>query len=150
MSFYLIKLHKPIKFTTDIMVQPRDVDINGHVHHSVYLDYLLTARYDQMKRGYKMSMDEFNKMGFTWVARKYDITYKSGIKLNDTAVVTTWISTIGHMDVLVNFIITSKNTRRVAARGSARFILLDIQTKKPVKIPDKVIEKYSLKERCSD
>jgi len=144
MNLHKIRLQNPVKFKTEIMVQPRDIDINGHVHHSVYLDYLLAARYDQMQRCYKMSMDEFNKMGLTWVARKYDISYKSGMKLNDTAEVTTWISSIGKVDVIVEFIISSKNTKKIAARGTARFILLDINTKKPVRIPSTIIEKYSI------
>lgn len=146
MNLHKNQIQNPVKFKTDIMVQPRDVDINGHVHHSVYLDYLLTARYDQMQRCYKMSMEEFNEMGLTWVARNYDITYKSGIELNDTAEVTTWISFIGRVDVYVNFVISSKKTKKIAAKGTARFILLDITTKKPVKIPSNVIQRYSIKE----
>jgi len=34
------------KFETELTVLPRDIDVNGHVHHSVYLDYLLAARFD--------------------------------------------------------------------------------------------------------
>ena len=48
------------KFETEIAVQPRDVDVNGHVHHSIYLDYLLAARYDQMERCYGISMEDFS------------------------------------------------------------------------------------------
>ncbi len=58
MNLHKIRLQNPVKFKTEIMVQPRDIDINGHVHHSVYLDYLLAARYDQMQRCYKMSTNE--------------------------------------------------------------------------------------------
>ncbi len=49
------------KFDTEITVRPNEIDINRHVHQSVYLDYILFARYDQMKRCYKMSMEEFFK-----------------------------------------------------------------------------------------
>lgn len=40
------------KFNTEIIVRPSDIDINRHVHQSVYMDYVLFARYDQMKRCY--------------------------------------------------------------------------------------------------
>lgn len=132
------------KFETEITVQPRDIDINGHVHHSVYLDYLLTARYDQMERCYHMSMDEFRKMGFSWVARRYDIEFRTGILLGDTAVVRTWIKAIGKATVDVAFQIESRRRKKPAAQGLARFVLVDIRTGKPVKIPRNVLDKYSV------
>lgn len=49
------------KFDSEIIVRPSEIDINRHVHQSVYLDYVLFARWDQMKRCYKMSMGEFFK-----------------------------------------------------------------------------------------
>ncbi len=48
-------------------VRPDDIDMNQHVHNSRYFDYVLAARYDQMSRCYKMSMEEFLKAGFGWV-----------------------------------------------------------------------------------
>jgi len=113
------------KFKTEIAVLPRDIDINGHVHHSVYLDYLLAARFDQMTRCYKMSMEEFWEMGFTWFARKYEIEYKYPLKIGDYAVVTTWIEKIEKMGVCVQFEMTSKATGKLAAKGLARFVLID-------------------------
>lgn len=132
------------RFETEITVQPRDIDINGHVHHSVYLDYLLTARFDQMARCYKMSMQDFEKMGFTWIARSYRIEYRSEITLNDTAVVRTWIYKLGKVFVDVAFEMESRLNAKVAARGLARYVLIDVRTKKPIPIPQNVIEKYSI------
>jgi len=47
------------KFETEITVRPNKIDYNRHVHQSVYLDYLVHARIDQMERCYKMSIEEF-------------------------------------------------------------------------------------------
>jgi len=132
------------KFETEIAVQPRDVDINGHVHHSIYLDYLLTARFDQMKRCYKMSMEDFMQMGFTWIARRYDIEFRTGITLGDTALIRTWVKTIGKVTVDISFQIESQKKDTMAAHGAARYVLIDFRTGKPVPIPKNVIEKYSI------
>ena len=132
------------RFETEIPVQPRDVDVNGHVHHSVYLDYLLTARFDQMARCYKMSMEDFLKMGFTWIARNYQIEYRSDLKMGDTAVVRTWIAKLGKVSVDVAFQIESRVKAKVAARGLARYVLIDVRTQKPIPIPKNVLEKYSI------
>ena len=132
------------KFETMIPVQPRDIDINGHVHHSIYLDYLLAARFDQMKRCYGISMEAFQEMGFTWVARTYTIEFRSGIMPGDTALVRTWIEQIGKVTVDVAFEIESVQHGSQAAHGSARFVLIDTASGRPAKIPAEVIEKYSV------
>lgn len=132
------------RFETEITVLPRDIDVNGHVHHSVYLDYLLAARFDQLARCYKMSMEEFLKMSTTWFARKYEIEYKFPVELGDCVIVRTWVENVGKMSVDVGFEMVSKATRKVAARGLARFVLIDIGSNRPVRIPEEVIKKYSV------
>ncbi len=44
------------KFETELALRPDDIDMNNHVHFSKYLDYVLAARHDQLKRCYKMSI----------------------------------------------------------------------------------------------
>jgi len=133
----------PRQYETELPILPRDVDVNGHVHHTVYLDYLLAARFDQMERCYGMSMQEFWKHGLTWVARHYDIEYRSGIRLGDRAVIRTWIHDVERMGVIVAFEIFSKETGKTAARGRARYILVDTRTHRPRRIPEDVLERYS-------
>jgi len=134
-------------FSTSIPVQPRDIDINGHVHHSVYLDYFIAARFDQMKRCYKMSMDDIMDMGFSFVARKYELQYKMPLMIGDTAVVKTWVMDMGRLHVDVGFSIESAGTGSVAARGGARFVLIDSRVKKAVPIPRNIRERYSIVSR---
>ena len=56
-------------FESELQVRPDDIDMNGHVHNSKYLDYVLAARFDQMERCYKMSMGEFLERGLSWYVR---------------------------------------------------------------------------------
>ena len=83
-------------------------------------------------------------MGFTWVARSYRIEYRSALMLNDVAVVRTWIAKMGKVFVDVAFEIDSRLQDKTAARGLARFVLIDERTKKPIPIPKNVVEKYSI------
>ena len=132
------------RFESRLKVQPRDIDINGHVHHSVYLDYLLAARFDQMERCYGMSMDAFLEMGYTWVARRYEIEYKIPVLLGDDVIVRTWVDRFGKVSVVVRFEMESANTRRCAAKGSATYVLVDIRNNKPAKLPEAAVQKYSV------
>lgn len=40
-------------FSSEIKVRPDDIDMNNHVHNAKYLDYVLSARYEQMKKTIK-------------------------------------------------------------------------------------------------
>lgn len=63
-------------FETEVTIRPDDIDMNKHLHSSKYQDYLFTARFDQMKNNYKMSMQEFMKNGYSWVVSEFKIEYK--------------------------------------------------------------------------
>ena len=82
------------KYETSLMVRPDDIDMNNHVHSSKYMDYVLFARYDQMERCYKMSMDEFIKTGFTWVIKSTFIEYKRSLLLGETCHIFTWLESM--------------------------------------------------------
>src|ERR1043166_9102526 len=75
------------KFETELQVRPDDIDMNQHVHASRYFDYVLAARYDQMARCYKMSMDEFIKLGLGWFVRSTHIDYKRPLGMGDAFLV---------------------------------------------------------------
>ena len=64
------------KFETELGVRPDDIDMNRHVHASRYQDYVLAARYDQMARCYRMSMEEFNQAGLGWYVKSAQLDYK--------------------------------------------------------------------------
>ncbi len=131
-------------FETEIFVRPDDIDMNNHVHYSKYLDYLLTARYEQMKKNYGMSMEEFLKKGYTWVASNINITYKRAIQLGDKVVVRAQITGIKGAQVFLNFWILKGENKKVAAEGNSVFTMISTSNGRPVRIPADVLEKYSV------
>ncbi|MFA3782420.1 acyl-CoA thioesterase [Melioribacteraceae bacterium 4301-Me] len=132
------------KFETEIIVRPDDIDMNKHVHYSKYLDYLLTARYDQMRKDYKMPMEEFVKRGFSWVGSVVHIEYKRGIVLGDTVIVRTQIDSVSGAQVKVNFWMIRKETQKLAAEGWVIYTMISAETGKAVRIPQDIIDKYSI------
>ena len=132
------------KFDTEITVRPNEIDINRHVHQSVYLDYILFARYDQMKRCYKMSMEEFFKMGYSWTTKAVNIEFNKPISLGETVTVRTWIEEVGKKSVKVAFQILKKGTGEIATKGWGVYVLINAITGKPEIIPKEIIKKYSI------
>src|SRR5947208_2739834 len=98
------------KFESELQVRPDDIDMNQHVHGSRFFDYVLAARYDQMARCYKMSMEEFLKLGYGWVVRCAHVEYKRPLLLGDWILVRTWVEAILKETVRVQFEIMKKAT----------------------------------------
>ncbi len=129
-------------FETEIKVRPDDIDLNNHVHYSKYLDYLLAARYEQMKNNYRMSMEEFLEQGYTWVASMIHINYKRGIKISDNVIVRAQIESASAAQVKLNYWILKGENKKVAADGYADFTMVSIRSGRPVRIPEDVLKKY--------
>ena len=132
------------RFTSEQQVRPDDIDMNQHVHASKYFDYVLAARYDQMERCYKMSMEEFTARGLGWFVRSAQIEYKRPLKLGDWFAVTTWVERIDGDSVRVDFEISRKATGKMAALGHGVYTLVDLQTGRGQAIPEDVRAKYSV------
>jgi len=131
-------------FESEILVRPDDIDMNNHVHFSKYLDYFLAARYEQMGKFYKLSMEEFIEMGYNWVASSMEINFKRSLLLGDSAIVKTQLNSANGAQVKVNFWIHSKKTNKIVADGTGNFTLINIKNLRPVRIPQEILEKYSV------
>lgn len=132
------------KFESEIAVRPDDIDMNNHVHNSKYLDYVLAARYDQMKRCYKMSMEEFVAMGLGWVVKTCFIEFKRPLVLADTIILRTCIDGIDGSIAKVKFEIIKKGSNKLASEGYFEYSLINLKTGRAENIPQSVVEKYSV------
>ncbi|MBW7888121.1 MAG: acyl-CoA thioesterase [Bacteroidetes bacterium] len=132
------------KFETEILVRPDDIDMNEHVHNSKYFDYVLAARYDQMKRCYGMSMEEFIERGFGWVVSACRLNFKRPLKLGDTAIVRARIQTIKSNGVDVVFEIVKKENKKICVDGIFEYTMINLQTQRAATIPDDILKKYSV------
>ena len=131
-------------FETELTIRPDDIDMNNHVHNSKYLDYVLAARYDQMRKDYKVTMEEFLDRGFTWVVSKVEMNYKRALVLTDKIIVRTQVEDFNRSQSIVNFEIVKKENNKVAADGQFTYTMININSGRPAKIPEDFIEKYTV------
>lgn len=132
------------RFSTELPVRPDDIDMNQHVHASKYFDYVLAARYDQMRRCYLMAMEEFVKLGYAWYVRSASIEYKRPLRLGDQMRVTTWVERIEGESVTVGFEIAKAAVNKIAAEGRCVYTLVQSATGRSEPIPDWIRAKYSV------
>jgi len=131
-------------FETSLQVRPDDIDMNGHVHNSKYLDYVLAARFDQMERCYRMSMTEFLERGLSWYVKAAYIEHKRALFMGEWVTVQTRIVDVGKHGVRVEYTILKQEGGKVSAKGYFDYTLVDRHTGRPQVIPEDVIAKYSV------
>ena len=132
-------------FETKVTVRPDDIDMNNHVHYSRYLDYILMARYDQMKKDYKVAMEEFVERGFSWVASEVNIQYKRPIFLEDgTITVRTQLEEFNGARVVINFWIVKGEKEKIAAEGQINYTMISVKSGRPTRVPDDIVEQYQV------
>ncbi len=132
------------KFETELQVRPDDIDMNQHVHASRYLDYVLAARYDQMARCYRMSMEEFIQAGYSWYQRTAHIEFKRPLGLGDHFIVRTWVDEFLKDGVKVCFEITRKKTGKLCCDGWCLYTMVSVQTGRAADVPEGIGQKDSL------
>lgn len=132
------------QFETEIAVRPSDIDMNQHVHYAKYLEYLLMARFDQMEKDYKMPMEVFIDMGYTWVAGAVHIEFKRGLKLGESVIVKTRLDSFSGASCRVKFVMHRKTDMKMVTEGYADYTMVSIKSGRPVRVTQDIIDKFTI------
>ncbi|HET7536024.1 MAG TPA: acyl-CoA thioesterase [Candidatus Didemnitutus sp.] len=132
------------KFETELQVRPDDIDMYQHVHSSRYMDYVLAARFDQMERCYKMPMSEFEKQGYGWYMAATQMNFRLSLGMGDGFIVRTWIEKFTLIGLRVEFEIDRKADGRRCCDGWFDYVMISLETTRPVRIPESIRNKYSI------
>ena len=132
------------RFTSEIPVRPDDIDMFQHVHNSRYLDYIQAARYDQMIRCYKMSMEEFMIMGYGFVVKKAELNFKRALIMGDVMLISTQVKEFNGSDILVEFEIVNKKNEKISCDGFMLYTMINLKTARSEKVPDEIQTKFSI------
>ena len=132
------------RFETEMEVRPDDIDMFQHVHASRYQDYVLAARFEQMKRCYKMSMEDFLARGLGWFVQTAHLEYKRQLGLGERFTVRTWVQEVLATGVRVDFEILKSPVKKIACSGFFEYALIEMATRRAIAVPPDVLEKYSI------
>ena len=130
------------RFTSEIPVRPDDIDMFQHVHNSRYLDYIQAARYDQMVRCYKMSMEEFLILGFGFVVKKAELNFKRPLIMGDVMLISTQVKDFSGPDISVEFEIVNKKNEKICCDGLMTYAMISLKTGRSEKIPEEIQSKF--------
>jgi acyl-CoA thioester hydrolase len=129
----------PLKFTIDLPVQFRDIDVMGHVNNATYLQYMETARVE-LARSFGLVREGF-RTGFIIASARCE--FKKPIRDERRITVSVWVSRIGDRSWDLDYSI--RGPRRVEyAIGRTTQVAYDYNSRSAVEISGKFKTKLAM------
>jgi acyl-CoA thioester hydrolase len=122
-------------------VEWRDLDAEGHVNNAVFLSYIEESGV-QVAGVYGWSLERLKGEDIGILARRHQIDYRLPAFLGDELKVGTWISEMGRSTAIRNYVIIRPEDERVLARVSSKYVWINLDSGKPVRIPAEMREDF--------
>ncbi len=129
-----------LEIQMNIRVRTYDIDSAGHASNIVYFRWLEDMRLQLFEEHF--SLQSFIEQGFTPIIAASSIEYKRPIKLFDKPVGHMWLSELRRASMKFQREIYVGDQLVTCANHTGVFV--DIETMKPRRIPDVVIQKFRL------
>jgi len=131
--------HKqPFEVEIHLPVRTYDIDFAGVVNNIVYVRWLEDLRLEML--AHHFPLDEQLKNGIAPVIMQTKIDYKQPIRISDTPSGKMWVRTMESLRWTVNAAICVNG--KVAALGEQVGIFVDLQSNKPIRMPEGLKQKY--------
>ena len=127
-----------MKFSVDLPVQFRDIDVMGHVNNATYLQYMETARVEfarslgQVREGFRP--------GFIIASAR--VEFKKPIRDERRITVTVWVSRIGDRSWDLDYSVLGPRGVQYAV-GRTTQVAYDYKTSSAIKISTKLKRKLA-------
>jgi acyl-CoA thioester hydrolase len=119
-------------------VRTYDIDFAGIVNNIVYVRWLEDLRLEML--AHHFPLDEQLNNGIAPVIVQTKIDYKQSIKISDVPIGRMWMKAMESLRWTVNATIVIDG--KVAALGEQVGIFVDLQTNKPIRLPERLKQKY--------
>jgi len=124
----------PLRFSTRVQVRIPEVDLAGIVYHGLYFGYFELARADYFKN--LGVADVLRPSGLPAHVVHAEADYKSPARFDEVLVLEAGISEIGRTSYTFQYRVTGQADGRLVAEGRTVHVTLDMETWKPVPIPE--------------
>jgi len=105
-----------------------DCDPFGHLNNARYIDYMLNAREDHLRDGYKLTNSDFAKQGIGWVTTRNEIQYLRPAFYNERVCIQTALIGVGETELLVEMIMYDETRQQLKALLWGTFTHINIKT----------------------
>lgn len=125
------------KFNSEVFrVSMRDIDLNGHVHNSVYLDYCEDAVVNAFRRADILPLFRPHSAGVAYHVKKCEATFHLPLSVDDVVQPHVLIEKLGNSSLIFVVRLMLEGRDVLAAEGRLVWVCIDPVTNKPCPIPD--------------
>lgn len=117
-------------------ISMRDIDLNGHVHNSVYLDYFEDAVVNAFRRHHLLPLFRPQSAGVAYHVKKCEATFHHPLTVDDEVMPQVAVEKLGNSSVIfaIKLLLADKST--LCAEGKLIWVCVNPQDNKPCPIPD--------------
>ena len=134
----------PDPFSIEIVVEAGSIDSYGHVNNTVYIGWLercAWAHSESVGFSEKMCLELQRGMA----VRQLRVEYLAACYQGDRILVGNWlVSNDGRLRAMRRFQIINKTRNQVAMRGEVGYVCMNLDTGRPVRMPDEFVAAYSV------
>ena len=129
-----------------VVVQHSDIDENLHANNVSYIKWMQEAAIaHSTANGWPNS--RYFQEGFAWVARRHTIDYLQSAKENENIMVETWVATWKHVSSVRKYRFIRVSDNVTVATAETNWAFVNVNTGKPVKIPENVSNSFVIASR---
>jgi acyl-CoA thioester hydrolase len=130
---------KPLEIELQLPVKTYDIDFAGIVSNIVYVRWFEDMRLEMLSQFFPL--EEQLQAGFAPIVLQTKIDYKQSIVLGDRPIGKMWIESLEALRWVVSAEITTGE--KISAVGQQMGIFINLETKKPMRIPDRMKQQYT-------
>ncbi len=128
-------------FTHRFEVLPSDIDMLGHagnVSWVRWINQLATAHSESIG----LDLDAYRALGVLWVVRRHEVDYLGQAFEGEKLEALTWVETLRGATSLRRTLIMRAEDGALLCRAATTWVLLDIASGRPRRIPRELLERY--------
>lgn len=126
--------HLPLEPESTAWIDFQDCDPFGHLNNVKYLNYIMSARTQQLRDAYGFDIyDHTTKTGNGWVVGTTHISYLAPARYNETVKIKTRLLHADNFRIVPEAVMTSADGTRIHAVAWVEFVYVNVATGRPVK-----------------
>jgi acyl-CoA thioester hydrolase len=129
---------KPLAVELDLPVKTYDIDFAGIVSNIVYVRWLEDLRLEMLSRF--LPLEEQLQNGIAPLILQTKIDYKQAIQMTDRPIGKMWVESLASLRWIVSAEIAIAG--KISAIAQQTGIFINLETKKPIRIPDRLQQQF--------
>lgn len=117
-------------------VSMRDIDLNGHVHNSVYLDYCEDAVVNAFRRADILALFRPHTAGVVYHVKKCEATFHFPLSVDDVVTPQVFVEKLGNSSLIFSVHLCLQGRDILAAEGKLVWVCINPADNKPCPIPE--------------